>query len=67
LPLDDRYFDLASALAMLATSAVRRFGMSTAAMLTASTAAAVVRMLEHCRLLRMLMLEGLHLLRVLTL
>jgi hypothetical protein len=52
---------------MLATSAVRRFGMSTAAMLTASTAAAVVRMLEHCRLLRMLMLEGLHLLRVLTL
>jgi hypothetical protein len=66
LPLDDRYFDLASALVMLA-SAVRRFGMSTAAMLTASTAAAVVRMLEHCRLLRMLMLEGLHLLRVLTL
>jgi hypothetical protein len=52
-----RCFDMSTA-----TAAVRRFDVSAAA----STAAAV-RTLECLRLLRVLPLEGLHLLRVLTL
>ena len=58
---------------MPGTTAMRRFGMyatDAAAWrftMSSATATTAVRMLECLRLLRVMLLEGLHLLRVLTL